>query len=142
MSILPRPQTANHQEALALMTARFDTERTEMQGTLQQATMDITLAQTEAADATAAHAEEVSALQGQLQDRDNEIASLQEQLSALVASQPDDASLSSRLDDALQTQREELTALHAQNQQAALAILTASFEKERKELRGNILWEV
>ena len=34
------------------MTARFDAERTEMQGTLQQATADIARAQTEAADAT------------------------------------------------------------------------------------------
>ena len=76
--------------------------------------------------------------QEQLQDRDNEIALLQQQLAALVAQQPNEKELSvSRLNEALQTQREELIALHAQNQQAALAILTASFEKERKELRGD-----
>ena len=121
------------------MTARFDAERTEMQGTLQQVTSDIARAQTEAADATTAHVEEASVLRDQLQERDNEIASLQEQLAALVAQQSDEALTASRLDEALQTQRDELTVLHAQNQQAALAILTASFEKERKELRGNNL---
>ena len=34
------------------MTARFDAERTEMEGTLQQANADIARAQTEAAGAT------------------------------------------------------------------------------------------
>ena len=85
---------------------------------------------------SAAHVEETEVLQGQLQDRDNEIVSLQQQLSALAANQFDEELSASRLNEALQTQREELTALHTQNQQQALAILTASFEKERKELRG------
>ena len=45
-------QTASHQQALALLTARFETERAETQNALQRATEDVTRVQTEASDAT------------------------------------------------------------------------------------------